>query len=39
VASSGTAGLTEHGFHVAMLVTGSLMCAGGAIGAIGIRNP
>jgi len=31
--------LTEHGFHVAMLVTGALMCAGGVIGAIGIRNP
>jgi predicted MFS family arabinose efflux permease len=38
-ASSGTARLTEHGFHVAMLVTGGLMCAGGVIGAVGIRNP
>jgi EmrB/QacA subfamily drug resistance transporter len=38
-ASSGTARLTEHGFHIAMLVTGVLMCAGGAIGAVGIRNP
>ena len=38
-ASSGAAKLTEHGFHVAMLVTGGLMCAGGVIGAGGIRNP
>ena len=38
-AASGTARLTEHGFHVAMLVTGALMCAGGVIGAVGIRNP
>jgi predicted MFS family arabinose efflux permease len=38
-ASSGTSGLTEHGFHVAMLVTGVLMCAGGVIGAVGLRNP
>ena len=39
VAASGTARLTEHGFHLAMLVTGGLMCAGGVIGAVGIRNP
>jgi hypothetical protein len=38
-AASGTARLTEHGFHMAMLVTGALMCAGGVIGAVGIRNP
>jgi EmrB/QacA subfamily drug resistance transporter len=38
-ASSGAARLTEHGFHMAMLVTGGLMCAGGVIGAVGIRNP
>ena len=38
-AASGTARLTEHGFHVAMLVTGALMCAGGVIGAVGLRNP
>ena len=38
-AASGTARLTAHGFHVAMLVTGMLMCAGGLIGAAGIRNP
>jgi hypothetical protein len=37
-AASGTARLTEHGFHVAMLVTGALMAVGGVIGAIGIRN-
>jgi hypothetical protein len=38
-AASGTARLTEYGFHMAMLVTGVLMCAGGAIGAVGLRNP
>jgi hypothetical protein len=38
-AASGTGRLTEHGFHVAMLVTGALMCAGGVIGALGLRNP
>jgi len=38
-ASSGTEKLTEHGFHVAMLVVGGLLCLGGAIGAVGIRNP
>jgi MFS family permease len=38
-ASGGTGRLTEHGFHVAMLVTGALMCAGGVIGALGLRNP
>jgi hypothetical protein len=37
-ASSGTDRLTTHGFHIAMLVTAALMCGGGAIGAIGIRN-
>ena len=31
--------LTPHGFHVAMLIVGVLICAGGAIGAAGIRNP
>jgi len=39
LASGGTHGLTEHGFHVAMLCVGALICAGGAIGAVGIRNP
>jgi predicted MFS family arabinose efflux permease len=38
-AANGTGRLTEHGFHVAMLVTGVLMCAGGVIGAVGLRNP
>ena len=38
-AASGSGGLTTHGFHVAMLITGLLICAGGAIGAVGIRNP
>jgi MFS family permease len=38
-ASGGTGGLTVHGFRVAMLITGVLICAGGAIGAVGIRNP
>jgi predicted MFS family arabinose efflux permease len=38
-AASGTTHLTMHGFHVAMVVTGVLMCAGGAIGALGLRNP
>jgi EmrB/QacA subfamily drug resistance transporter len=30
--------LTAHGFHVAMTITGGLLCAGGVIGAVGIRN-
>jgi hypothetical protein len=38
-AAGGTTHLTEHGYHVAMLVTGTLLCCGGAIGAVGIRNP
>lgn len=38
-ASSGSTRLTEHGFHVAMVVTGALMCVGGAIGGVGLRNP
>lgn len=38
-ASSGTQRLTEHGFHVAMAITAGLVCLGGAIGAVGIRNP
>src|SRR5207248_666190 len=38
-ASSGTSHLTAHGFHVAMLIVGVLLAAGGAIGAVGIRNP
>jgi hypothetical protein len=38
-AASGTQHLTTHGFHLAMLVTGVLVCAGGVVGAVGIRNP
>jgi EmrB/QacA subfamily drug resistance transporter len=38
-ASNGGEGLTTHGFHVAMAITGVLVCIGGAIGAVGIRNP
>jgi EmrB/QacA subfamily drug resistance transporter len=39
LASGGTHGLTAHGFHVAMLCVGALVCAGGLIGALGIENP
>jgi EmrB/QacA subfamily drug resistance transporter len=38
-ASKQGSGLTAHGFRVAMLITGLLICAGGIIGAVGIRNP
>ena len=38
-ASSGTSRLTDHGFHVAMVIVAALLCLGGAIGAVGIRNP
>jgi MFS family permease len=31
--------LTEHGFHLAMVITAVLVAAGGVIGALGIRNP
>jgi EmrB/QacA subfamily drug resistance transporter len=37
-ASGGTHGLTTHGFHVATLLTAALLCTGGVIGAVGIRN-
>jgi EmrB/QacA subfamily drug resistance transporter len=37
-AAGGADGLTAHGFHLAMLATGLLIAAGGAIGAVGIRN-
>jgi EmrB/QacA subfamily drug resistance transporter len=37
-ASGGTHGLTPHGFHVAMVITGALLCTGGVIGAVGIRG-
>jgi EmrB/QacA subfamily drug resistance transporter len=39
VAAGGTNHLTEQGFHDAMLAVGALLLAGGAIGAVGIRNP
>jgi EmrB/QacA subfamily drug resistance transporter len=38
-ASGGGEKLTAHGFHVAMAITGLLICAGGVIGGLGIRNP
>jgi predicted MFS family arabinose efflux permease len=38
-ASSGGKELSLHGFHVAMAITGVLVCVGGLIGAAGIRNP
>jgi hypothetical protein len=37
-ASGATGALSTDGFHTAMLITGALICAGGAIGGIGIRN-
>jgi hypothetical protein len=36
--ASGARGLTVHGFHKAMMITAVLVMAGGAIGAVGIRN-
>ena len=40
IAAAGSTGkLTAHGFHVAMLITALLVCIGGLIGALGIRNP
>ena len=38
-ASQGGDHLTTHGFHIAMVITGALVCLGGAIGAAGIVNP
>jgi EmrB/QacA subfamily drug resistance transporter len=38
VVASRAHGLTVHGFHVAMMITAVLVMAGGAIGAVGIRN-
>jgi hypothetical protein len=39
VAASGTTGaLSTDGFHTAMLITGALLCVGGSIGGIGLRN-
>jgi hypothetical protein len=31
--------LSVDGFHTAMAITGVLICLGGVIGAVGIRNP
>ena len=40
LAAAGRTGhLSAHGFHRAILITGLLIVAGGAIGAVGIRNP
>jgi EmrB/QacA subfamily drug resistance transporter len=39
LAASNGQRLSAHGFHVAMLITVLLLVAGGAIGAVGIRNP
>ncbi|HEY2355412.1 MAG TPA: DHA2 family efflux MFS transporter permease subunit [Gaiellaceae bacterium] len=38
-AAGGTGHLTAHGFHVTMAVIAGLLFCGGAIGAVGIRNP
>ena len=38
-AAGGGDHLTEHGFHVTMVVVAVLLACGGVIGAIGIRNP
>ncbi|MDX6487130.1 MAG: hypothetical protein QOF43_2283, partial [Gaiellaceae bacterium] len=38
LAASSGGKLTEHGFHVAMAITATMLCLGGAIGAAGIRN-
>jgi EmrB/QacA subfamily drug resistance transporter len=38
-AAGGADHLTEHGFHVTMVVVAVLLVCGGLIGAIGIRNP
>ena len=36
--ANGARSLSTHGFHRAMLITAVLVMAGGAIGAVGIRN-
>jgi MFS family permease len=38
-AAGGTGHLTPHGFHLTMAVVAGLLICGGAIGAVGIRNP
>jgi predicted MFS family arabinose efflux permease len=37
-AAAGTERLTLHGFRTSMLLTGALMCVGGLVGAVFIRN-
>jgi EmrB/QacA subfamily drug resistance transporter len=39
VAASGSRELTVHGFHVASVIVAGLLCSGGVIAALGIRNP
>jgi hypothetical protein len=39
LAASNGGKLTEHGFHVASAITAVLICAGGVIGAVALRNP
>jgi EmrB/QacA subfamily drug resistance transporter len=39
LAASNGGKLTEHGFHVATAITAVLICTGGIIGAVGLRNP
>ena len=40
IPASGASGrLSTQGFHTAMLITGVLLCVGGTIGGLGIRNP
>jgi EmrB/QacA subfamily drug resistance transporter len=38
-AAGGTDHLSPHGFHRAMLIVAVLLAVGGAVGAVGIRNP
>jgi EmrB/QacA subfamily drug resistance transporter len=39
LAASSGGTLTEHGFHVATAITAFLICAGGVIGGVALRNP
>jgi EmrB/QacA subfamily drug resistance transporter len=39
LAASSGGKLTAHGFHVAEAITALLICAGGVIGAVALRNP
>ena len=38
IAASSGANLSTQGFHRAMLIVATLLAAGGAVGAVGIRN-